>query len=97
MKRLYFVNAFVDHAVIGGVSIAAWALLATCHSGERTPAVFGLSAALLWVCNWPHFAATSYRLYHSPDNVRQYPMTALAVPWLVLAGVAGALASPEIL
>ncbi|MBI4866334.1 MAG: hypothetical protein HY816_05230 [Candidatus Wallbacteria bacterium] len=97
MKKLYFVNAFVDYGVIGGVSIAAWALLAGFHSGERTETVYGLAAALLWVCNWPHFSATSYRLYHSAENIRQYPMTALGVPAIVLAAVAGALASPEVL
>lgn len=95
-RPLYFVSAVVDYACIGALSLATWALLGAFHSGERTHAVTSLSATLLWFCNWPHFSATSYRLYHCDANIRQYPMTALAVPWVVLAGVAGSLAWPQI-
>src|SRR5579859_2726742 len=95
--RLYFVNAAVDWAVIGGASIVIFTLLRFLHSGERTPPIYNLGAALLWVANWPHFSATSFRLYHDRENMRQYPMTAYAVPWLILAAVAGSLASPLVL
>jgi hypothetical protein len=47
------------------------------------------------VCNWPHFAATNYRLYHSPDNIKQYPLTALAVPPLLVLLLVAAIRSPE--
>jgi hypothetical protein len=46
------------------------------------------------VCNWPHFSATNYRLYHSLDNIRQYPLTALAVPPLLVLLAVGAILSP---
>lgn len=92
---LYFVNAVVDYALIGGLSIATYALLAAFHSGERTGTVIEAAAILMWAVNWPHFSATSYRLYGSRDNIRQYPVTALVVPILIAGAVVGSFASPE--
>src|SRR5262245_17046986 len=92
---LYFVNAPVDFALIGGPSIVAYLLLGLA-GGEggtgRPPAVTALLAPL---CNWPHFAASSYRLYHARENVRQYPVTALVVPFVVGAGMLWAFAAPD--
>jgi hypothetical protein len=90
---LYFVNAGVDFALIGGVSILVYLLLRTFH-GARTEMVWTISAALAWVVNWPHFSATSYRLYHSQANIRQYPIAALVVPLLMVAATVGAFSSP---
>jgi hypothetical protein len=93
-QRLYFVNAPVDFALAGGASIVAFLLLRTFHSGERNEWVYGAAAGLSWVVNWPHFSATSYRLYHDRAHVWQYPVTALVIPWLVLAAVIGSVFSP---
>jgi len=93
--QLYFINAWVDYALIGGGSILVFTLMRYLYTDERSPAVVLLAGYLLWVVNWPHFSATSYRLYHSRENIMQYPLTALVVPWLVLAAVIGSLASPE--
>src|ERR1041384_7951676 len=82
----YFVSGPVDAALIGGVSLAVWALFA-CTPGIDTAGVAVVVAVLARLCNWPHFAATSYRLYGSRAHVRQYPMTALVVPLVVLAGM----------
>jgi hypothetical protein len=95
--RPYFINAPVDFALIGGASILAFVLMWLFYTAERTPAVMTLGAQLLWLGNWPHFAASSYRLYHTRDNVRQYPVTALVIPWVVLAGVVGSLLSPGLI
>jgi hypothetical protein len=99
---LYFVNAFVDYAVIGGLSIAVYLLLIFGNfyfgiANERWAAGITLAAMLGWVCNWPHFSATSYRLYHSTGNIMQYPLTALVVPWFILAGMIGAILSPSVI
>jgi len=91
---LYFVNALVDHALIGGVSIVVFVLLRRFHSGMRTETVWVTGVALAWIVNWPHFSATSYRLYHSGANIRQYPITALVVPFLVGIATVGSFASP---
>jgi hypothetical protein len=53
-----------------------------------------LVAVLARLCNWPHFAATSYRLYRSRDNVAQYPLTALLIPLVVLAATVLAFVEP---
>ena len=94
-QPMYFINAPVDYALIGLISIVAFALLYGLKKTDRTETVILLAAKAAWVCNWPHFAATSYRLYHSKDNIRQYPLTALLVPWLVLAGVFASIAAPK--
>lgn len=96
-QKLYFVNAVVDFSLIGALSIVTFLLLRVFYSGARTNAVMTLAVQLSWICNWPHFAATSYRLYHSRENIQQYPLTALVVPGVVLAGVLGAFASPTVI
>ena len=92
---MYFVNGPVDWLAMGGLSILCWLLLRGVHDGQRTDTVIALGMQLAWFVNWPHFAATSYRLYQSPEHVAQYPKTAKLLPWLILAGVAAALLSPE--
>jgi hypothetical protein len=93
---LYFINAPVDYAMIGGLSIVTFLLLRTFYSSQRTDPVILLATQLVWICNWPHFAATSYRLYHSRDNIVQYPLTALVIPWVIAAAVLGSLLYPTI-
>jgi hypothetical protein len=89
------VNGWVDFAFIGGLSIVAFLLLSAFHPGERTGTLLSLAAVLTWVVNWPHFSATSYRLYHSRKNIEQYPVTAFGVPLMLAAAVVGAFAYPE--
>ena len=57
-----------------------------------------MSAAFygMWICNWPHFSATSYRLYSSRDNIAQFPVTALVIPFVVLGGVIWSMAEPAV-
>lgn len=91
----YFVNAPVDLLVIGGASVLSYAALRVFHSGARDPWVWQLAGWLVWVVNWPHFSATSYRLYRSRSNIEQYAMTALLIPLLVLAGLGASFAYPD--
>jgi hypothetical protein len=91
--RPYFVSPAVDFALLGGVSLAIFAVFSLYPIGSdnlRLVAAGALTIAL----NWPHFAATSFRLYGSTANRRQYPVTALIAPILSIGAVAGALASP---
>jgi hypothetical protein len=94
-RPLYFVNRWVDFAFIGGLSIVAFILLRAFHDGQRTATVLSLAAVLTWTVNWPHFAATSYRLYHSRSNLAQYPVTAIGVPLLLIGAVVASFAAPE--
>lgn len=95
-QALYFVNAPVDFLLIGGISIAAFLYLRLFYTGERTSEILTLTLQLSWIGNWPHAAATNYRLYRSAETIRQYPMTALVIPWVLVAGVAASFASPDL-
>jgi hypothetical protein len=94
-RRLYFVGPWVDFACVGGLSIVVFTALRSFFPGRGTHAAAQLSAILLWVVNWPHFSATSYRLYHRRENVMQYPVTATFTPLLVLLGVLASIGYPE--
>jgi hypothetical protein len=120
---LYFVNKYVDVAMIGGLSILVfiffrlaykplmmwlksrypeWALLdfvgtEAFDGAQRDAFVIQLAVILMWVGNWPHFAASSYRLYHTSDHIRQYPVTSIVIPWVVLAAVVGSFAVPTVI
>jgi len=94
-SRLYFVGPWVDLACAGGLSIAVFTGLRAWFDGQASPAAAQLAALLLWVVNWPHFSATSYRLYHRRENVMQYPITAAFTPLLVLLGVLASFGYPE--
>ena len=92
----YFVNPAVDVLFIGGLSIAtAVAFWGMGAAGMSLPGP-GLVYGLAWIINWPHFSASSYRLYHRRSNLLQYPVTAVAVPIVILAGVIGALLAPSV-
>jgi hypothetical protein len=91
-QSIYFVHPVVDLLVMGGLSIAALGFFATVDVPRER--LVALSFALLLLCNYPHFAATSYRLYSSPENRAQYPYTAYGTPLLVLSGVVASLLSP---
>jgi hypothetical protein len=97
--HLYFVNAPVDLACVGGASLVAFVLLsAVFQSGAiRADWLWTTAAVLAWVCNYPHFAATNHRLYHRRENIAQFPFTALAVPPLVVAGMVASFASPDVI
>ena len=88
-RSLYFINWWIDTLIIGGLSIVNWiALLAFYHSADMQP-IYWFDLVLSLVVNYPHFSATVYRLYQSPDNVRQFPVTAVGLA-LILFGAVGA-------
>jgi hypothetical protein len=93
----YFVNPTIDFALAGGLSILFFLLLVVFRRPERTGGIILAAAQLSWVVNWPHFSATNFRLYRSWENIRQYPLTALFIPWVILAVVAASLWSPHVL
>jgi hypothetical protein len=83
--------------MIGGVSIIAFLLLRLLSDGETTPAVLQAVVVTSVFVNYPHFSATLYRLYQSPDNLRQFPVTSLGLPLLLVAAVAASLWQPGLL
>jgi hypothetical protein len=91
----YFVNATVDILFIGGLSIATALVYGGMQESGRPLPGPALALGLAWIVNWPHFSASSYRLYHSKTNLVQYPVTAIAVPILLVVAVVGSLLAPQ--
>ncbi len=97
LQSLYFVNGWLDAAMLGGLSIVTFVVLRLFFDGTARPAGIIQAAATLSVfVNYPHFSATVYRLYQSPDNIRQFPVTAFGLPVLIIAAVAASLWQPEL-
>lgn len=85
-RGLYFVNAPVDFFFIGGASFLLFAGLLLFYTDVRTPEVITTAIVLSWIINWPHFSMSTYRLYQTRNNMRQYPVTAYVVPFIVIGG-----------
>lgn len=93
--HLYFVNAPVDYFIIGMGSILAYLSLFVSFGTNAVPLASTIAFWMTFVINYPHFAATNYRLYHNQENIRQYPITALVIPWVILAAMIGSFYSPQ--
>jgi len=94
-RSIYFVNGWLDFAVIGGLSIAVFALLRLLTAGKITPVAIETATILSVFVNYPHFSATVYRLYQSPANIRQFPVTSIGLPILLVAAIAASLWQPD--
>ncbi|MGD8885167.1 MAG: hypothetical protein PVF34_06065, partial [Gammaproteobacteria bacterium] len=86
-RNLYFVNAPIDFFFIGGSSFLLFAGLLLFYTDVRTPEVITAAVVLSWAINWPHFSMSTYRLYQSRANIRQYPITSYVIPFIVVGGV----------
>src|SRR6266436_8355259 len=96
-RSLYFINWWSDTLIIGGLSIIAWiGLLVFARNVDLQP-IFGLALVLSLAVNFPHFSATVYRLYQSPENIRQFPVTAWGVPLILAAAVGASFWQPTVI
>lgn len=91
----YFVNAPTDAFLIGGASLILYAIFRMRPHVAASPEVASIAATLVWVCNYPHFASTNYRLYHSKSSIAQYPLTSVVTPVVLVAAVVGCYLSPN--
>ena len=97
-RSLYFVNWWIDAAAIGGLSIVAFVVARLFADGGTRTAELAQAGAILSVfINYPHFSATIYRLYENPDSARQFPVTAYALPFVLLGAVAASLWQPALI
>lgn len=92
-SRVPLAGPWVDFTAVGGASVLAYAWLAHASAIPES-AIYGVAAALLWVGNWPHFAASTYRLYSDRSHFRRYPFTAVGWPFVVACLTVGAFLSP---
>jgi hypothetical protein len=96
-RSLYFVNGWVDSLAVGGLSMLTAIALLTLADASGDGALMPLVFPVALLVNYPHFSATLYRLYQSPDNLREFPVTAIGLPLLLLGAVAAALWQPELI
>jgi hypothetical protein len=92
-SRPYFINGVVDFALIGGISLVLYAICRTSPVDWTAGIIVG-GGVLTLLLNWPHFAATTLRLYGSRSSLRQYPATAVLAPLVSIAAVVGSFVSP---
>ncbi len=92
----YFVNAPVDIFFIGGSSFLLFGALLLFYTDARTPQIITLAVFLSWLINWPHFSMSTYRLYQSKSNIRQYPVTSYVIPFVVIGGILLSFSFPEL-
>jgi hypothetical protein len=79
--------------LIGGLSAGLYGLFRLFPAASPTDRMVA-AGVLNVLLNWPHFSATSLRLYGSRRNIAQYPATATLAPLVAAGGVAGSLLSP---
>jgi hypothetical protein len=92
---LYFVNWWADAALVGGLSIAAFLVMAAFPGSEKTSSILAVTLATSLLVNCPHFSATVYRLYQSREHTRQFPVTAWGLPFVMLGAVLACLWLPQ--
>jgi hypothetical protein len=96
-RSLYFVNWWTDTLIVGGLSIVTWVALLAFYRPADTQPIFWFALVLSLVVNYPHFSATVYRLYQSPDNIRQFPVTAWGLPLILVGAVAVSFWQPNVI
>jgi hypothetical protein len=94
-RSFYFVNWWFDGLAIGGLSILAWIGLGVLWDGGSIAPIATSALALNFFVNYPHFSATVYRLYQSPDNTKQFPVTSWVVPLVLLGAVFASFWQPQ--
>ncbi len=81
---LYFTNFWTDFLFMGGLSILAFPLFYLFKGEIDVKTVMMMALGFNFVINFPHFFATSFRLYRSKENMRQFPFTSTVLPFLLL-------------
>lgn len=92
----YFAGPVIDPLLLGGISIGLYVLCRSFPDFADSPGFFSAASFLVWIVNWPHFAATNYRLYRSSDTRRQFPMTANVLPFVMFGFLIMAWLSPSV-
>jgi hypothetical protein len=92
----YFVNWWVDASLIGGLSIITWLGLQAFYTGADTKPLVTTALVLSLFVNFPHFSATVYRLYQNTEHMRQFPVTAWGLPFIIFGAVFACFWQPEV-
>ncbi len=95
-KSYYFVNRWVDYMMIGGITVIAFVFMLGAQSFIHPATAVAAGFYLQWVINFPHFSAGNYRFYSSKEHVMQYPVTAFALPVVLVLGMIGCFKFPAL-
>ena len=95
-RTVYFAGPVADPFLVGGISIALYLVCRALPGFADSEHFFAASSFLVWVVNWPHFAATNYRLYRSRSTRLQFPMTAHVLPFVMFGFLLLAWMSPSV-
>lgn len=91
----YFYNFGFDFFFLSGISVLLWAIVFFFTQGGQLDLLYQLAGVMSWFINWPHFAATSYRLYHRKEFFMQFPMTSFFIPVMVVTATVFSLMNPD--
>lgn len=84
---VWFFNPWIDTLALGGLSVLALlpfiALGITGHDADAT--LFKLALVGNVLVNYPHYAATYYRVYPRAGEAKKYPFEAIWAPILLVA------------
>ena len=98
INNRFMSNKYVELlSLCGGLSILLFPFLYLFSGARLTPAAASLAFTLSFVVNYPHFAATAYRLYHNEANRKNYPFTVYYFPLIMLAVFGLTLCFPQTL
>ena len=86
-RRLHLVNGWADSLAIGGLSILTAISLLTLADATGDAALMPLVFPVALLVNYPHFST----------NLREFPVTAIGLPLLLLGAVAAGLWQPELI
>lgn len=92
---LYFVNFPVDFTFLCGISFLLYGFAWSTKTFEASMETKQIVSLIAWFINWPHFAATSYRLYSDRNHRNQFPITTYIVPLILIALLGLSLSAPE--
>jgi hypothetical protein len=84
----------VDALALGGLSLIIYPVFLWSGYNTQSHVLMLLVLSGSFVCNYPHYAATYFKAYRSPDEVRRYFGVCVLVPAVLLVLGAASIVAP---
>jgi hypothetical protein len=88
---------WLDPLLLGGFSVGMYLIVRFVDPITSDYRYSSFAALAVWSINYPHFAATSMRLYRDRSALQQFPITTVVFPLVMVALTVAALLSPTVL
>jgi hypothetical protein len=88
---------WLDPLLLGGFSVGMYLIVRFVDPITSDYRYSSFAALAVWSINYPHFAATSMRLYRDRSAIQQFPITTVVFPLVMVALTVAALLSPTVL